>query len=289
MGVLILLDPLHPPPYHERRVNHHIHLLGMVVRLRVLVPVTLDPDVSIHDHQLDVARPLLVLVVDRADLVLCNIGVDVEVCGVVRGVEVGVEFIGDHLVVAALAREELAGVVVAQAVVVGDLDAAAAGGEDLGQEGFGVEVGRLDKDGLARVAEGGDPGEVLGDVDGGFAGGAVGLAADHGAGEGWVWGDGDDGSHGFGGGLEVGSGGLGVRLDGGVEESSDGGEASFARTGLQVGYRAEDFATEVEIEMGIGRAVQGEVLFGAFGSDLGQCLGAFWYWVLPKNGQEAVE
>ena len=268
MRVLILLDSLHPPPHHERGINHHVNLLGMVVRLRILVPVTLNPDVSIHDHQLDVARPLLVLVVDRADLVLCNVGVDVEVCGVVRGVEVGVEFIGDHLVVAALAREELAGVVVAQAVVVGDLDAAAAGGEDLGQEGFGVEVGRLDKDGLARVTEGGDPGEVLGDVDGGFAGGAVGLAADHGAGEGWVRGDGDDGGHGFGGGLEVWSGGLGVGLDGGVKESSDRGEAGFARTGLQVGYGAEDFAAEVGIEVRVSRTVQGEVLFGTLGSDL---------------------
>ena len=138
------------------------------------------------------------------------------------------------------------------------------------------------------VAEGGDPGEVLRDVDGGFAGATVGFTADHGAGEGWVGCDGDDRGHCLRGRCEVWSGSLGIGLDGSVQQPGDGVETGLARARFEVGYRAEDFAAEIEVEMRVGGGVKGEVLFGAFGSDLGQGFGAFWYWVVPSDDQEMV-
>ena len=284
MRVLVLLDALHPSSHHERRVDHDVHLLGMVVRLRVLVAVALNPDVPVDDHQFDVAAALLVLVVDRADLVLGHVRVYVEILGVAGGMEVVVQLVRDHLIVAALAWQEFAGVVVAEAVVVGHLDVAAAGGEDLWQEGLGVEIRGLDEDGFAGVAEGGDPGEVLRDVDGGFAGATVGFTADHGAGEGWVGCDGDDRGHCLRGRCEVWSGSLGIGLDGSVQQPGNGVETGLARARFEVGYRAEDFAAEIEVEMRVSGGVKGEVLFGAFGSDLGQGFGASRYWVVPGAG-----
>ena len=76
----------------------------------------------------------------------------------------------NHLIGAALERQEFAGVVIAEADVVGNLDAAADGGEEGREEGFGVEVGGLDEDGTLGVADGGEERFVLGVVDHGVVG-----------------------------------------------------------------------------------------------------------------------
>ena len=150
----------------------------MVVRLGVLVAVALDGEVAVHDHELDVAGALLEGVVDGADLVLGHVRVHAQVLVVVR-VEVVEEFVRDALVVPALAGQQFARVVVPEAVVVGDVDPAAAGGQDLREEGLGVEVGGLDEDGVLGVAERGQPGFILRRVDAVFVGRAPGLAAYH--------------------------------------------------------------------------------------------------------------
>jgi hypothetical protein len=108
---------------------------------------------SIDNHQFNVAAALLELVVDGVDLVFRDVVIDVEV--VVEFLwKFIVEAVSEHLVVAVLKREELAGVVVAEAEVVRDMDATAAGVNDLGEKGLGVEVGGLNENGRAGVAKG---------------------------------------------------------------------------------------------------------------------------------------
>lgn len=137
---------------------------------------------SIDNHQFNVAAALLELVVDGVNLVFRDVVVDVEV--VVEFLwEFVVEAVSEHLVVAVLKREELAGVVVAEAEVVRDVDATAAGGNDLGEEGLGVEVGGLDENGRVGVAKGGEEGFILRCVDAMVVRSAPRFPADHGDGE----------------------------------------------------------------------------------------------------------
>lgn len=74
---LIALDGLQPPFAHDGTVNHDIDLHAMAPTLRVHVPVSLDPQMAVHDHELDMAAPFLELVVDGLDLVFRNVVVDV--------------------------------------------------------------------------------------------------------------------------------------------------------------------------------------------------------------------
>jgi hypothetical protein len=137
---------------------------------------------SIDNHQFNVAAALFELVVDGPDLVFRDVGVDVEV--VVEFLwEFVVEAVSEHLIVAVLEREELAGVIVAEAVVVCNADAAAAGGDDLGEKGLGVEVRGLDENGRAGVTKGGEEGFILRCVDAMVVRGAPRFPADHGDGE----------------------------------------------------------------------------------------------------------
>ena len=137
---------------------------------------------SIDDHQFNVAAALFELVVDGTDLVFRDVVVDVEV--VVEFLwEFVIEAVSEHLVVAILQREELTGVVVAEAVVVRDVDAAAAGGDDLGEKGLGIEVWGLDENGRVGVTKGGEEGFILWCVDAMVVRGAPRFPADHGDGE----------------------------------------------------------------------------------------------------------
>jgi hypothetical protein len=145
---------------------------------------------SIDNHQFNVAAALLELVVDGADLVFRNVVIDVEV--VVEFLwEIAVEAVSEHLVIAVLEREELASVVVAEAKVVRDVDATAAGGDDLREQGLGVEVGGLDKNGRPGVAKGGEEGFILRCIDAVMVRSAPRFPADHGNGEWRVGGQGD--------------------------------------------------------------------------------------------------
>jgi len=82
----------------------------------------------------------------------------------------------NHLVGPALEGQQLAGVVVPEADVVGDIDAAADGGDQGGEQWLGVEIGGLDENGFLGVADGGEEGFVLGVVDAGVVGGWACLA-----------------------------------------------------------------------------------------------------------------
>ena len=249
MRILILSQPLDPFTHHEFRINHHVDLLAVVPRLGVLVAVALDADVVVDDHQLDMTGALFEFVVNRADLIFGHIRIDVQVVAVF-GAKGVVERVGDHFVVAALAGEEFAGVVVAEAVVVGDLDAALAGGHNFGEEGFGVEVGGLDEDGFGRVAEGRGKGLVLRCVQTVFVGGSPGLAADHGDGEWLVAGDRDERGHGVGG-LDLWGAAFRVGLDGGVEETGDAADSCLAFARVQSRHGAQDLRLDVWVIMGV--------------------------------------
>jgi hypothetical protein len=137
---------------------------------------------SIDNHQFNVAAALLELVVDGVDLVFRDVVIDIEV--VVEFLwKFVVEAVSEHLVVAVLKREELAGVVVAEAEVIRDMDATAAGGNDLGEKGLGVEVGGLNENGRAGVAKGGKEGFILRCVDAMVVRSTPRFPADHGDGE----------------------------------------------------------------------------------------------------------
>jgi hypothetical protein len=137
---------------------------------------------SIDNHQFNVAAALFELVMDGADLIFGNVVVDVEV--VVEFLwEFVVEAVSEHLIVAVLEREKLAGVVVAEAEVVCDVDATAAGGNDLGEKGLGVEVGGLDENGRAGMTKGGEGGFILRCVDAVMVRSAPRFPADHGDGK----------------------------------------------------------------------------------------------------------
>ena len=134
---------------------------------------------AINNHQLDVARSFLEFIVDRHGLVLRDIVVDVQVI-MKLFLKLRIEFVSDHLVSSALEGEKLARVVVAETDVVGHYDATAAGGQDLGDQWGSVEVGCLDENACAGVAEGRQECFVLRRIDAGVIGGAPGFAADHG-------------------------------------------------------------------------------------------------------------
>lgn len=85
--------------------------------------------------------------------------------------EGGVQSVGDHFVGAVLEGEKFARVVVAETGVYGDGDAAADGGEERFEEGFGVHVGRLDEDAALGVVDGRKPGGVLRGVHAAVVGG----------------------------------------------------------------------------------------------------------------------
>ena len=185
MCILISHYAVHPGLTHQLAVQHNIYFLRVEVRLRVLVPVPLDPDMSIDNHQFNVAAALFELIVDGTDLIFRDVVVDVEV--VVEFLwEFAVEAVSEHLVVAVLEREELAGVVVAEAVVVRDANAAAAGGDDLGEKRLSVEVGGLDENGRAGVTKGGEESFILRCVDAMVVRSTPRFPADHGNREWWV-------------------------------------------------------------------------------------------------------
>ena len=72
-----------------------------------LVPIALDADVFVHDHQLDVAAASLLLLHDRLRLVLRDIPEVVKMLPPGVG-EVLVQIMSHHIVVAALSREKFA-------------------------------------------------------------------------------------------------------------------------------------------------------------------------------------
>ncbi len=73
MRVLILSYSLHPPSHHKRTINHHVDLLTVIPALGILIAIALDPDMFIHDHELDVAGALLEFIVDGTDLVFRDV------------------------------------------------------------------------------------------------------------------------------------------------------------------------------------------------------------------------
>jgi len=111
--ILIPLDALPPLPTQLRTVNQDIDLLGMIPRLRILVPRSLDANMPIRDQQLHVAATRPEVVMDRVVLIFANIIRDVQACALLVRRDCGAEVGGEHLVGAALAGHDLAGVIVA--------------------------------------------------------------------------------------------------------------------------------------------------------------------------------
>ena len=121
--------------------------------LGVHVAAALDRDMAVSDEEFDVAAARVEGLVDRADLVFADVVADMQALAALCW-QRGDEGLGKHFVGAALAGHEFAGVIVAEADVVGDFDTTGEGGGDGGVEGRGVKVGGLNEDGVAGVAEG---------------------------------------------------------------------------------------------------------------------------------------
>lgn len=239
MSILILPQPFHPLAHDQRAVTHDVDLLTVVPALRVLVAVPLDGDVPVHEHDLDVTGPLLELVVDRVDLVLGHVGVDVQVL-VVLLFELLVEAVRDHLVVTILTRQQLTRVIVPETVPVLHVHTATTRLDDFRDKIFGVQVWGLDEDGPLGVAEGRRKRFVLRSMQRALARLATRLPAHHGHGDGVVPGKGNKRRHGIGGG-DVWRAGLGVLLDGRVQEASDGIYAPFTLPRMHASCGTQDF------------------------------------------------
>ena len=107
MSVLVPPQTIDPPFTYYGAVKHHIDLLAMEPRLRVLIPVALDPDVLVDDHDFDVARSLLLLGDDRRGLILANVEEVVQsLLALFR--EASVHLVGNHFIGSALHGEKLA-------------------------------------------------------------------------------------------------------------------------------------------------------------------------------------
>lgn len=253
MRVLVLADSGQPLTDDQLAVDHDVGLLAVVPALRVLVAVALDAEVAVDDHELDVARARLELVVDRARLVLGHVHVDVEI-GVVLLLQLLVQVVGDPLVVPALHGQEFARVVVAQAVVIRDFDSSSARRQDLREQGFGVQVGCLDEDGFLRMPQRRHPCLVLRRVQRLLGRGPPWLATHHRDGKRFVARDRNQRSHGVTW-LNLGGIALGVGLDGGVEQSRNGIDARLAWSWVQCCDGTQDFRFEILVVMGILRGM----------------------------------
>jgi len=144
-AVLVPLDGIHPNLADHVAVEHDVDLLGMEPRLRVLVPVPLDPYMSVHDQKFDMTRALLEFVVDRANLVFRYVIVDVQILVEFR-LEFFVQSMCDSLIMPPLGGQQLPGVVVTQAYDVTYLYLSSTSCKKFREKGHGVEVGRLDED-----------------------------------------------------------------------------------------------------------------------------------------------
>lgn len=118
MRVLVPPQAIDPRTTHQAAVEHDVYFLAVVPGLRVLVTVALDADVLVDDHHFDMAVALLLFGDDRVGLVFADVPEVVET-GLRGGGEGSVEFVGDHLVGAALFGEELALGVLAEFLGIG--------------------------------------------------------------------------------------------------------------------------------------------------------------------------
>ena len=79
MRVLIPPQPIDPARTHLLTLKHHVNLLTVKPALRVHVPVPLDTDLLIHNHDFDVTISLLELGYDGRSLVLADVEEVMEV------------------------------------------------------------------------------------------------------------------------------------------------------------------------------------------------------------------
>ena len=154
----------------------------MIPTLTILIPTAHNADMPINHHEFDMATPCLERIVDGSILVFGYIHKHLQIFMILQ-LQVLIEGVSKALVMSALEREQFAGVVVAETVDVCDFYAATTGTEDGGGEGLGVDVGGLDVDAFVGVAEGGEPGDVLGGVQGVEGGEGEGGAGDEGDGD----------------------------------------------------------------------------------------------------------
>src|SRR5690242_21808955 len=101
----------------------------------------------------------------------------------------------DHFVCPALEREKLAGVVVAQTIIVGYVDAPTTGRKDFRNKGFGVQIWRLDEDAGSCVTKRREKCLILWGVDAMVIWCPPGFPTDHGDWEGLMWWDRDQRDH----------------------------------------------------------------------------------------------
>lgn len=73
MGILIPPQSVNPGLTNQLGVKHDIDLLAVIPGLRVLISISLNTDVLVYNHDLDVAGPLLLLGDNRSGLVLPDI------------------------------------------------------------------------------------------------------------------------------------------------------------------------------------------------------------------------
>lgn len=108
--------------------------------------------------------PSLILIIHRPRVILRHIIVYPQPGLLLVRPELTVQTVRDHLVCAVLEGQKLPVVVVPQAQVACDDDAATDGVEDLLENGIGIHVGGLDEYGALGMLDGGEEGDVLGGV-----------------------------------------------------------------------------------------------------------------------------